>query len=82
MALAALDQTQIEGLVVLHPDSSQLEQYGLMLIALMARIDIGNMAEDGFGRYARIAESGDVVTIAAYEADRLIDLLKTVGAAS
>ena len=53
-----------------------------MLIALMARIDIGNMAEDGFGRYARIAESGDVVTIAAYEAGRLIDLLKTVGAAS
>ena len=82
MALAALDQTQIEGLVALHPDSSQLEHYGLMLIALMARIDIGNMAEDGFGRYARIAESGDVVTIAAYEADRLIDLLKTVGAAS
>ena len=48
----------------------------------MARIDIGNMAEDGFGRYARIAGSGDVVTIAAYEADRLIDLLKTIGAAS
>ena len=93
-ALAALDQTQIEGLVARHPDSSQLEHYGLgrpMLIALvyqrdnsspLARIDIGNMAEDGFGRYARIAESGDVVTIAAYEAERLIDLLKTIGAAS
>jgi hypothetical protein len=93
-ALAALDQTQIEGLVARHPDSSQLEHYGLgrpMLIALiyqrdnpspLARIDIGNMAEDGFGRYARIAESGDVVTIAAYEAGRLIDLLKTIGAAS
>ena len=62
-----------------------------MLIALiyqrdnpspLARIDIGNMAEDGFGSYARIAESGDVVTIEAYEAGRLIDLLKTVGAAS
>jgi hypothetical protein len=93
-ALAALDQTQIEGLVVRHPDSSQLEHYGLgrpMLIAFvyqrdnsspLARIDIGNMAEDGFGRYARIAGSGDVVTIAAYEAERLIDLLKTIGAAS
>jgi hypothetical protein len=93
-ALAALDQTQIEGLVARHPDSSQLEHYGLgrpMLIALvyqrdnsspLARINIGNMAEDGFGRYARIAESGDVVTIAAYEAERLIDLLKTIGAAS
>jgi hypothetical protein len=93
-ALAALDQTQIEGLVAHHPDSSQLEHYGLirpMLIAFvyqrdnsspLARIDIGNMAEDGFGRYARIAESGDVVTIASYEAGRLIDLLKTIGAAS
>jgi hypothetical protein len=93
-ALAALDQTQIEGLVARHPDSSQLEHYGLgrpMLIAFvyqrdnsspLARIDIGNMAEDGFGRYARIAGSGDVVTIAAYEAERLIDLLKTIGAAS
>ena len=48
----------------------------------LARVEFGNMAEDGFGRYARIAESGDVVTIAAYEADRLIDLLKAVGAAS
>jgi hypothetical protein len=92
--LTALDQTQIEGLVARHPDSSQLEHYGLgrpMMIALvyqrdnsspLARIEIGNMAEDGFGRYARIAQSGDVVTIAAYEADRLIDLLKTIGAAS
>ena len=92
-ALAALDQTQIEGLVAHHPDSSQLDRYGLgrpMMIALiyqrdnsspLARIEIGNMAEDGFGRYARIAESGDVVTIAAYEAGRLIDLLKTVEAA-
>ena len=93
-ALGALDQTQIEGLVAHHPDSSQLERYGLgrpMMIALiyqrdssspLARIEFGNMAEDGFDRYARIAESGDVVTIAAYEAGRLIDLLKAVGAAS
>jgi hypothetical protein len=93
-ALAALDQTQIEGLVAHHLDSSQLEHSGLghpALIALvyqrdnsspLARIEIGNMTEDGFGRYARIADSGDVVTIAAYEADRLIDLLKTIGAAS
>lgn len=93
-ALAALDQTQIEGLVAHHPDSSQLDHYGLdrpMLIALvyqrdnsspLARIEVGNMAEGGFARYARIAKGGDVVTIAAYEAGRLIDLLKTVGAAS
>jgi hypothetical protein len=93
-ALAALDQTQIEGLVARHPDSSELEHSGLerpMMIALvyqrdnsspLARIEIGNMAEDGFGRYARIAGSGDVVTIAAYEAERLIDLLKTIGSAS
>lgn len=93
-ALAALDQTQIEGLTARHPDSRELDRSGLarpMMIALvyqrdnsspLARIEIGNMAEDGFGRYARIAENGDVVTIAAYEVDRLIDLLKSVGAAS
>ena len=49
---------------------------------VLSLIEIGTMAEGGFGRYARVAESGDVVTIAAYEADRLIDLLKTIGAAS
>jgi hypothetical protein len=93
-ALAGFDQTQIEGLLAHHPESSQLEHYGLsrpMMIVLiyqrdssspLARIEIGNMANDGFGRYARIAESGDVVTIAAYEPGRLIDLLKAVGAAS
>jgi hypothetical protein len=93
-ALGAFDQTQIEGLVAHHPESSQLEHDGLgrpMMIALiyqrdsssaLARIEIGNMANDGFGRYARIAQSGDVVTIAAYEAGRLIELLKAVGAAS
>jgi hypothetical protein len=93
-ALAPFDQAQIEGLIAHHPDSDQIEHYGLgrpMMIALfyprdssspLARIEIGKMADDGFGRYARIAKSGDVVTIADYEAGRLIDLLKAVGAAS
>lgn len=93
-ALAAFDQTQVETLVGRHVDGGELKRYGLArpsLIALfyprdssspVARIEIGNMAEDGFGRYARLAESGDVVTIAAYEAGRLVELLKAVGAAS
>jgi hypothetical protein len=93
-ALAAFEQTQVETVVGRHADPGQLEQYGLALpklIALfyprdssspVARIEIGNMAADGFGRYARVAESGDVVTIAAYEAARLVELLKAVGVAS
>jgi hypothetical protein len=93
-AFAAFEQTQVETVVGRHAGPSELERYGLarpILIALfyprdssspVARIEIGNMAPDGFGRYARVAESGDVVTIAAYEAARLVELLKAVGVAS
>jgi hypothetical protein len=93
-ALAAFDETQIDRLVTQASGSSQLEKYGLSrpsVIAMfyardnsvpVARVDIGNVAEDGFGRYARLGGSTDVVAIAGYEAGRLIELLKAVGAAS
>lgn len=92
-ALAALDQTQIETVVARHPGDADLERYGLSrpaLIALMyprdsssplARLAIGNMTGDGFSRYARLSAS-DVVTIAAYKANGMVELLKAVGAAS
>jgi hypothetical protein len=92
-ALAALDLTQIEAVVARHPGDADLERYGLsrpMLIALMyardsssplARLAIGNMTGDGFSRYARLS-AGDVVTIAAYKATGMVELLKAVGAAS
>jgi uncharacterized heparinase superfamily protein len=44
--------------------------------------EIGNMAADGFRRYARLAATGDVVTIAANESARLVELLKAIGAVS
>ena len=93
-ALGAFDQTQIESRVTYHPDPDQIERYGLALPVLitltyarassspLARIEIGNMAADGFGRYARLAETGDVVTIAANESARLVELLKAIGAVS
>ena len=92
-ALASLDQTQIEAVVTKQPGDADLERYGLSrppLIALMyardgsspvARLAIGNVAGDGFSRYARLSE-GDVVTIAAYTATGMVELLKAVGAAS
>jgi hypothetical protein len=92
-ALAALDQTQIETVVARHPGDADLEKYGLSrpeVIALMyardsssplARLAIGKVSGDGFGRYARLSGS-DVVTIAAYTASGIIQLLKAVGVAS
>jgi len=92
-ALAALDQTQIETVVAKHPSEAELERYGLSrpeVIALMyardsssplVRLAIGNVSGDGFSRYARLA-GGDVVTIAAYTATNMVQLLKAVGAAS
>jgi len=91
-ALAAFDRTQIEGVVARHPSDSELDQYGLsrpMLIALtyardssapLARIEFGNKADDNFSRYARTADEGNIVRVAAYETERLIELLKAVGA--
>jgi hypothetical protein len=91
--LAALDQTQIEMVVVKHPSETVLEQYGLSrpeVIALMysrdsssplIRLAIGNVTGDGFSRYARLS-GGDVVTIAAYTAANMVQLLKALGAAS
>jgi hypothetical protein len=92
-ALAALDHTQIEAVIAHNPGNADLERYGLsrpVLIALMyprdsssplARLAIGNMTGDGFSRYARLS-AGDVVTIAAYKATGMVELLKAVGAAS
>jgi Domain of unknown function (DUF4340) len=92
-ALAALDQTQIETVVAKHPSEAELERYGLSrpeVIALMyardsssplVRLAIGNVSGDGFSRYARLS-GGDVVTIAAYTATNMVQLLRAVGAAS
>jgi hypothetical protein len=93
-ALEAFDQTQIESLVARHASPEQVDRYGIsrpVIIALiyardssspLARIEIGNVAADAFGRYVRLAATGDVVTIAGYESARLIEMLKAIGAVS
>jgi hypothetical protein len=91
-ALAAFDQARIESIVAGAARPGGLEQFGLarpMMIALLyardnsnplVRIEFGDLAPDGFGRYARVGRSNDVVTIAAFEANRLVELLKKLGA--
>jgi hypothetical protein len=80
--------------VARHASPEQVDRYGIsrpVIIALiyardssspLARIEIGNAAADAFGRYVRLAATGDVVTIAGYESARLIEMLKAIGAVS
>jgi hypothetical protein len=91
-ALEAFGQTKIEKRVARRSSGADVDRYGLTrptVIALLysrdnsaplARIEIGKLAEDGFGRFARLSPDGDVVQIAAYEAERLIGLPKATGA--
>lgn len=92
-ALGAVDQTQIETIVSKHPSESELDRCGLSrpeVIALMyardsssplVRLAIGNVSGDGFSRYAQLS-GGDIVTVAAYTVSNMVQLLKTLGAAS
>ena len=93
-ALEAFGNSQIESVVARHPGPGDFDRYGLSRPAIVAmlyardtsaplvRIEIGDKSDDGFSRGARLAPDGDLVTIADYEAQRLIDLLRAVGAAS
>lgn len=92
-ALGSLDQTQIETVVSKHPGEAELDRCGLSrpeVIALMyardsssplVRLSIGNVSGDGFSRYAQLS-GGDVVTVAAYTVSNMVQLLRTLGAAS
>lgn len=92
-ALAAFGETEIETVAARRPSGDERARLGLerpVLIALLyprdsstplARVEIGGVATDGFSRYAQLAQDGDVMTIAADEPQRLIDLLHAVGAA-
>jgi hypothetical protein len=92
-ALAAFGETEIETIALRRPSSDARAQFGLerpILIVLLyprdsstplARVEIGGAADDGFSRYVQLSQDGDVMTIAADESQRLIDLLIAVGAA-
>jgi acylphosphatase len=92
-ALEAFDETAIETHVARGADAAALARFGLnlppvivMLYARdsstpLARLEFGADA-DSFARYARLAPDGEVVTVAAFEVERLTELLKAVGAGS
>jgi hypothetical protein len=92
-ALAAFAQTPVRSVAASRPGDGERARFGLEqppLIALLypqdsstplARIEIGGAADDGFSRYAQPAPDGDVVTIAADAPQRLVELLRAVGAA-
>jgi hypothetical protein len=93
-ALDAFGNTQIEAVVTHHPDAEQLDRFGLSRPAIvavlyardtsapLARVEISGKTDDGFSRAARLVPGGDLIKIADYEADRLIALLRAVGAIS
>lgn len=92
-ALQAFDQSVIETHVARGADAPALKRFGLALPPMivifyardnstpLTRLEFG-AAADNFGRYARLAPDGDVVTVAEFEVKRLTDLLKAVGAGS
>jgi hypothetical protein len=92
-ALEAFEATAIETRVGQAADAARLAQFGLtfptVIVLLyardnstaLARLEFGGSA-DNLGRYARLAPSGEVVTVAEFEVRRLTELLKAVGAGS
>ncbi len=90
-ALDAFDQTSVESRAAPAHGEAELTRFGLALPPIivllyardsstpLARLELGTAA-GSFGRYARLAPNGEVVTIAEFEVQRLTDLLKAVGA--
>jgi len=91
-ALRGFGESQIETRAALHASGADLDRFGLSrptLIALLygrdnstplVRVEIGAPSADGFSRYARRGHTGEVVTVASYEPQGLVDLLHAVGA--
>ncbi len=91
-ALDAFGNTQIELVIARHPGPGDVDHYGLSrprIVAVLyardastplARLEIGDKTGDGFSRGARLAPNGDLVTLGDYEAERLIALLRELGA--
>jgi hypothetical protein len=91
-ALRGFGESQIETRAARNATSADLDRFGLSRPALIAllyardsstplvRVEIGAPSADGFSRYAQRGRSGEVVTVASYEAQGLIDLLHAVGA--
>jgi hypothetical protein len=90
----ALERAPIDAVVTQHPDPDTLAQYGLdhpasiMLLytrdssRAVARIELGNPTRDGSGLYARVQETGAVVTVPNDTAAHMEKLLQLAGTPS
>ena len=77
-----------------HPDPDSLDEFGLehpssvMLLytrnssRAVARVELGKPTRDGLGRYARVQETDNVVTVPSYAAAHLEKLLQLAGVRS
>ena len=92
--LTALEGASIESIVMQHPDPDSLDEFGLehpssvMLLytrdssRAVARVELGKPTRDGLGRYARVRETDNVVTVPSYAAAHLEKLLQLAGVRS
>jgi hypothetical protein len=91
---AALERASVEVVVAKHPDGATLAADGLehppaimMMYArdslgAVARVEFGNPTPDGFGRYARVRETDNLVSVPRYVAAHLDRLLQLAGGRS
>ncbi len=91
---AALERASVEAVVAKHPDEATLAADGLghpsaimMMYArdslgAVARVEFGNPTPDGFGRYARVRETDNLVSVPRYIAAHLDRLLQLAGVRS
>lgn len=90
----ALERASVEAAVAKHPDEATLAADGLehpsaimMMYArdslgAVARVEFGNPTPDGFGRYARVRETDNLVSVPQYVAAHLDRLLQLAGVRS
>jgi len=90
----ALERASIEAVVTQHPDPDTLREFGLehpaSIVLLytrdssraVAHVEFGKPTRDGLGRYARVQETDNVVTVPSYAAAHLEKLLQLAGARS
>jgi len=90
----ALERASVEAVAAKHPDEATLAADGLehpsaimMMYArdslgAVARVEFGNPTPDGFGRYARVRETDNLVSVPRYVAAHLDRLLEIAGVRS
>jgi hypothetical protein len=89
-ALAAFAESEVEPVAAQSADPARLGLERPVLIALvyprdsstpLARVEIGDVVADGFGRYARLSHRDGIVSIEIDALQRLVELPRAVGAA-